>query len=143
MKVSALAGRLLYSLIFIILGPRNFQAAAIAAGASHGVPLAKLLVPLAGLLALLGGLSLAVGYHARLGALALVVFLVPVTLVMHDFWAVSDPAMRQLQLVMFLKNVSMLGAALIFVSTGAGAYSLDMRAAARRDHPGETTTVPA
>ena len=53
------------------------------------------------------------GYHARVGAVLVAVFQVPVTLALHRFWAETDPMMAQLQLAMFLKNVSMLGGALI------------------------------
>jgi uncharacterized membrane protein YphA (DoxX/SURF4 family) len=65
------------------------------------------------------------GYQARVGALLLVLFLVPVTLVMHPFWAVSDPAMFPLQLTWFVRNVLMLGAALWIAKVGAGSLSLD------------------
>jgi putative oxidoreductase len=52
-------------------------------------------VPLSGVLAVAGGLSIALGYRAKLGGWALVAFLVPVTLAMHQFWNISDPMMRQ------------------------------------------------
>jgi putative oxidoreductase len=44
---------------------------------------------------------------------------------MHNFWAVPDPTMRQLQMVMFMKNLGLVGAALTFMVHGAGALSLD------------------
>jgi uncharacterized membrane protein YphA (DoxX/SURF4 family) len=56
---------------------------------------------------------------------------VPVTLMMHRFWAITDPMMRQMDLVMFLKNVGLVGGALMFVRFGAGEYSLDARIARR------------
>jgi putative oxidoreductase len=43
---------------------------------------------------------------------ALILFLVPVTLGMHQFWSIHDPAQRHIQFAMFAKNVSMLGAAI-------------------------------
>ncbi|MDB4959328.1 MAG: hypothetical protein JWO36_6897 [Myxococcales bacterium] len=132
MKPFALAGRILFSLIFIFAAFSHFDANTIAYAAAAGVPLAKLAVPASGILALLGGLSIALGYRARLGAAALVVFLVPVTVTMHNFWAISDPMMRQMQLVMFMKNVALLGGALFFAYAGAGALSLDARAEARK-----------
>ncbi len=89
------------------------------------MPAARVLVPLSGALALLGALSLLIGYQARLGAWLLVLFLLPVTLVMHNFWAATDPAVAQLQQVMFLKNLSMLGGALLLAHFGAGPLSLD------------------
>src|SRR5581483_11224771 len=90
-------------------------------------PLASLAVPASGILALLGGLSVALGFKARWGALALIAFLVPVTFMMHNFWAVTDPMMHQLQMANFMKNLALIGGALTFAVRGAGAYSLDAR----------------
>src|SRR5712664_3854667 len=68
-----------------------------------------------------------IGYRAKLGAWLIVLFLIPVTLMMHKFWTVSDPMMAQIQMVMFMKNVSMLGGALLISQFGAGPFSLDAR----------------
>ena len=57
----------------------------------------------------------------------MVLFLVPVTLVMPNFWAVKDPMMAQMQTAMFMKNVAMIGAALLISHFGAGPLSLDAR----------------
>ena len=92
-----------------------------------GVPAANLLVPASGLLALAGALSILLGYRAKIGAWLLVLFLVPVTLAMQNFWAVRDPMMAQVQMAMFLKNVSILGGALLISQFGAGPLSLDSR----------------
>jgi len=127
-----LPGRVLFALIFVIASWGHFSRAEAAYAASQGVPLATLLVPLSGFLTLGGGLSVALGYRARLGAAVLVVFLVPVTWMMHPFWNVSDPDLMQTQQVMFLKNVSMLGAALLLVHFGSGPGSLDGRRARGR-----------
>jgi putative oxidoreductase len=124
-------GRALYGLIFILAGPTHFSSGTIHYAASHGVPLAQISVPIAGIIAMLGGLSVLIGYRARLGALLIIVFLIPVTLAMHDFWAVADPRMAQLQMAMFLKNVSMLGGALLIAYFGAGPVSADEHAAKR------------
>jgi len=119
-----LVGRLLFGGIFLMAGLNHFQPAAIQYAAHSGVPFAGLLVPASGLLAAIGALSILTGYRARLGAWLLVAFLVPVTLVMHAFWNVSDPMMRQFQMAMFMKNLSMLGAALLITQVGAGSLGL-------------------
>ena len=119
-----LLGRILYSAIFILSGPNHFKAQTIGYAAAQGVPLASIAVPLSGIIALLGGLSIALGYRARLGAWLIVLFLVPVTLMMHRFWGLSDPQVAQLQLAMFIKNVALLGAALIIARVGSGPLSL-------------------
>jgi putative oxidoreductase len=93
--------------------------------AQQGVPIAGLLVPLSGVIALAGALSVLLGYRARIGAGLLVLFLVPVTVMLHNFWAVADPMMAQMQQVMFLKNLSMLGGALLIAHFGAGPLSVD------------------
>jgi len=113
--------------IFLKSAPNHFTPAYAAAAAQHGVPMASILVPLSGVLALLGGLSVLLGYRARIGAWMLVLFLVPVTLMMHNFWA-APPQMAQMQQGMFLKNLAMLGGALMMTYFGAGPVSLDARA---------------
>jgi putative oxidoreductase len=120
-----LAGRILFSAIFLLASGGHFSRQTIAFAGSQGVPLAGIAVPLSGIVALAGGLSILLGYRARLGAWLLVLFLVPVTFAMHAFWAVSDPMMAQIQQVMFLKNLSLLGAALLITQVGSGPLSLD------------------
>jgi putative oxidoreductase len=125
MKITTLVGRILFSLLFIMSAAGNFKPETIAYAASAGVPLANLAVPASGILALLGGLSIMLGYKARWGGIALVAFLAPVTVMMHNFWAVTDPMMHQMQFVNFMKNLGLIGGALMFVVNGAGAFSLD------------------
>ena len=116
-------------------------AALVSLGASTAIPLViravidgpitqrrpGLLVPLAGLIALAGGLSIALGFHAKAGAWLLVLFLVPVTLTMHRFWAEKDPMLIQMQQVNFLKNLALLGGVLLIGQFGAGPMSVDAR----------------
>jgi putative oxidoreductase len=125
MRYIVLAGRVLFVLIFIIATPRHFSHEGIQHAADLGAPLASVLVPLSGVMAILGGLSVAIGYKARWGAWLLVAFLVPVTLVMHSFWRVQDPELHRVQVSMFGKNLSMLGAALLLTQFGAGPVSVD------------------
>lgn len=129
-------GRALFSAIFISSAFSHFSPEVIGYARQTGVPLANLAVPASGVIALLGGLSILLGYRARIGAWLIVVFLVPVTVMMHNFWAVSDQAMAQMQLAMFMKNASMLGGALLIAYFGAGPLSLDAYLARDR---GETT----
>jgi putative oxidoreductase len=118
-------GRLFFAVIFLMAGANHFNKQTIGYAASQGVPLAALAVPLAGVLAIVGGLSILLGYRAKLGAWLIVLFLIPVTLMMHKFWTVTDPMMAQIQMILFMKNVSMLGGALLISHFGAGPFSLD------------------
>ncbi len=118
----------MFSLIFLLSVPNHFKHETVAYAAAAGVPLADVAVPMAGLFALLGGLSIALGYRARSGGIALLVFLVPVTCFMHKFWGVADAQQHQMQMINFMKNVALMGGAIHFIAMGAGAYSLDARA---------------
>ena len=120
-------GRFFFALIFLLAGANHFNKQTIAFSASQGVPLASIAVPLSGAVAIVGGLSILLGYRAKLGACLIVLFLIPVTLMMHKFWTVTDPIMAQMQMILFMKNVSMLGGALLISQFGAGPFSLDAR----------------
>jgi putative oxidoreductase len=86
-------------------------------------------------LELAGAISLLTGWRARAGAVALIAFLVPVTLVFHAFWAAHGPE-AQLQTAQFLKNVAIGGGLLAILAAGPGAVSVDARR--RRAAPGGT-----
>lgn len=124
MNFIVLLGRICYSLIFILSAFGHFSSGTIAYATAEGVPMASLLVPATGVLILLGGLSILLGYRAKLGAWLLVLFLVPTSLMMHKFWGLSDPGAAMIQQIMFLKNVSMLGAAFLIAYFGSGPLSL-------------------
>jgi putative oxidoreductase len=125
MKSIALLGRILLSLIFITTILGHFSEQMIEFAAAQGVP--SIAVPLSGVIATVGGLSVALGYKAKWGARLLILFLAPVTLMMHNFWAIQDPMMSQVHYAMFMKNLSMLGGALFISYFGAGPLSLDAR----------------
>lgn len=125
--ITVVLARVCFASIFLLMGWRHFLSQTVAYAASQGVPMASILVPFSGVLAVLGGLSILLGYRAKIGAWLIVLFLIGVTPKMHAFWAVGDPMMHQIQLIMFLKNVSMLGGALLITQWGSGPLSLDGR----------------
>ncbi|MCG5051616.1 MAG: DoxX family protein [Myxococcales bacterium] len=127
-------GRVLLSLIFVLGGVSKVVgfAATTELLRVEGVPTPALFLALAIVAELAGGLSLMTGSFARLGALVLVLYLIPVTLIMHDFWNLGGLE-RQMQLVNFLKNLSVMGGLLMVVGAGAGAPSVDNRVQGRID----------
>ncbi len=127
MHIIALLGRILYSAIFILSSFGHFMPSTIEFAASHGVPYANVLVPLSGIIALLGGLSILLGFKARYGAWLIVIFLIPVTAMIHQFWTIEDPMAAKMQMAMFMKNLSMLGGALLIAYFGSGPLSLDKK----------------
>ena len=124
MKKLNITGRILFALIFLLSGINHFSPATIAYAASQGVPMAGIFVPLFGLIAIVGAVSIMVGYPGRIGALLIIVFLVPVTAFMHQFWSVNDPIMHQIQFTNFMKNLALLGGAVMLLVRGTepGAY---------------------
>ncbi len=120
-------GRALFAAAFVLFAPGNFSQEGIAWAASQGVPFPRVLVPLAGVISLAGGLSVILGYRAKIGAWLLILFLVPVNGFMHNFWAVKDPMMASFQSGFFVANLSRIGAALLIAYFGPGPLSLDAR----------------
>lgn len=117
-------GRTLFAAIFIMTAFTHMQPASIGYAKQAGLPASGLLVPASGILAGLGGLSVALGFHASIGAALIALFLIPVTLKMHNFWAMKDPMMARMHMAMFMKNVSMLGATVLIMYFGSGPFSI-------------------
>lgn len=127
MSLIVLLGRILYALLFILASFSHFSQDMIHYAASHAVLFPSFLVPASGILALLGGISILIGYKARLGAWFIVIFLIPVTFMMHRFWSVIDPAAAEIEKIMFMKNLALLGTALILSYFGSGPLSIDRK----------------
>jgi len=123
-RFGPLVGRFLLGLIFVIAGWGKIMAYSGTAGymASKGMPLVQLLLPLTILLELGCGLMLVLGWHARWAAFAIFLFIIPTTLIFHNFWAVP-PAQMQNQMNNFLKNLAIMGGMLYVIVYGSGPMS--------------------
>ena len=121
----SLLGRILITVVFFVSVPAHFGPVDLRYAMAAGVPMAKFVVPATGLLALIGSISVLLGYRAKLGAWLLVLFLVPVTLTMHQFWNTKDAMLGQLQMGMFIRNLAIVGGALMISQFGPGPWSLD------------------
>ena len=82
-----------------------------------------------------GSLSIIVGFKARMGAGLLFVFRVLATFFFHDFWTLDDPQEQQMQMIPFMKNLSMMDAMFFIVANGSGPMSLDAKLASRSGEP--------
>jgi len=122
-----LAGRILISLIFIMSGlGKVFQFdGQVAYAASQGVPLASLAIIISIIAELAAAAMIVFGYKARLGAFILLLWMIPVSLMMHAFWNIEDPMAQQMNMIMFMKNLSMMGAMLLIMSFGPGPKSIN------------------
>ncbi|MGB7212599.1 MAG: DoxX family membrane protein [Gemmatimonadales bacterium] len=108
-------GRVLFAAFFLNSAYGHFKNVEMMAGysASKGIPAPKLAVLGTGTLLLLGGLGIILGIAVQWALLCLVVFLVPVSFMMHAYWKVTDPAARMSERMNFLRNVALLGAVLM------------------------------
>jgi len=127
-RITPLLGRILLALTFLVSGFGKIGGWNETAGymASKGMPLVPLFLVAGILLEIGGGLSVLLGFRARLGAAALIVFLIPATFIFHNFWALEGMD-QQINMIMFMKNLSILGGLLLVVAFGPGPISIDNR----------------
>jgi uncharacterized membrane protein YphA (DoxX/SURF4 family) len=118
MAQAFLIGRILVGCYYLFSAAHHFTATDTLAryAAMHAVPMPHLAVLVAGVLLGVAGLSLLLGLYPEVGVAALVLFFVPVTFVMHAFWADADPTMRQIDIINFSKNIGLLGSSLMFLA---------------------------
>lgn len=112
MEALIVIGRLLIGSLFFSSGVGHLTqlAGTTAYAESKGVPAPRRAVIVSGVAFAAGGLSIILGIWGDLGALLLIVCLVPTTVLMHDFWAIDDPNAKQNEMANFMKNVSVIGA---------------------------------
>ncbi len=125
-SVVPLIGRILISPIFIIAGIAkivNFSTITGYAAGAH-LPLPAVAIACAAAIQLLGGLAILVGFRAKFAAWIVFLFLIPATLVLHNFWAMAGPE-RTVNIGHFETNLAIMGGLLILAAFGPGAYSVD------------------
>lgn len=136
--IATVLGRIMLATIFLMsaVGNKipNFSGVA-EYMASEGVPAPKLLLFGAIVFLVAGSLSVILGLKARLGAGLLFVFLLLATYFFHDFWTLSDPHESEMQMIQFMKNLSMMGAMLFIMANGSGPLSLDSKLASGAASP--------
>ncbi|MGQ4556270.1 DoxX family membrane protein [Halobellus sp. GM3] len=121
--IAFLAGRVLFGAVLAFMGLNHFMNAEGMAGYAEakGVPAARFSVVFSGGMLLFGGLGIALGAFPALAAGAVALFLVVSTPAMHDFWAVPEDQ-QQAEMTNFLKNVALLGGALVFLALSGTAW---------------------
>lgn len=123
-----LVGRILLALIFVLSGFgkiggwQGYKAIMV----SRGVPLVTVALVVSIIVEIAGGLSLFAGFKARVWSFILFLYLIPVSLTMHNFWAYAG--MERLdQQIHFMKNISIMGGLLMVAAFGPGRLSVDAR----------------
>jgi putative oxidoreductase len=116
-----LIGRILFSLMFLLpalnkiinfAGTQQYMA-------SKQMPVTALLLVCAIAMLLFGTFSIGVGYKSKIGAVVLIIFLIPATLIFHS--DLTD----QNQFIHFLKNIALIGGLLMIFVNGTGELSLE------------------
>ena len=94
--------------------------------ASKGLPMVEVLLAITIVIEIGAALMIIAGFKARLGATALFLWMLPVTFLFHNFWAM--PADQQMiQQIMFMKNLGLMGGMLYIMAFGSGPVSVDKK----------------
>jgi putative oxidoreductase len=123
-----LVGRILIGMIFLLSGLSKIGGFAGTAGwmTSKGVPMAEVLLAITMVIEIGASAMIISGFKARLGAAALFLWMIPVTFVFHNFWSMPA-AEQQIQMIMFMKNLGLMGGMLYIMAFGSGPMSLDRK----------------
>lgn len=118
METIFIIGRILFGGFFVIMGMNHFMKLGNMTmyASSKNVPASKLAVIVGGLFLLLGGLGIIFWTYLDIAILLLVIFLIVVSLFMHNFWAIPDPQQKMVEMTNFLKNMAFVGSLLILLS---------------------------
>ena len=119
----AIAGRVLFTLIFFLSGITHFTSLAdYAALMPSAIPFRAFWVMISAVVELVGALLIVSNRYPRLGGWLIAIFLIPVTVTVHGVAMVNaaDAQMRAIQTSFFLKGVAMTGAALLITQLGVG-----------------------
>ena len=129
-SIVPLIGRVLISIIFIVSGLTKIGMFSMMTGyvAAKGLPLPPVCLGIAAAIEVFGGLAVLLGFRSRIAAWVLFAYLIPTTVVFHNFWAWTGEAAMDAQ-VHFFKNVAIMGGLLFLTAFGAGAYSIDNKRA--------------
>lgn len=127
-QFSPLAGRILISIIFIMSGIGKITGFAGTAGwmTSKGLPMADVLLGASIVIELGAAAMIVLGFKARWGAAALLLWMIPVTLAFHSYWT-YPAAEQQMQSIMFFKNLGLMGGMLLIMGFGSGPFSLNRK----------------
>jgi putative oxidoreductase len=116
-----ITARILFTLIFFLSGITHFTSMQSYIGLMPApIPFRAFWVAISGVVELAGAAMILLNYRPRLGAWLIVVFLVPVTIVVHGtaMLTLPDPVMRAVNVSMFLKGLAMLACALFITQFG-------------------------
>ena len=113
--------RILFTLIFFLSGITHFTSMQSYIDLMPAaIPFRAFWVAISGVVELCGAAMILLNYRPRLGGWLIVIFLVPVTIVVHGtaMLTLPDPLMRAINVSMFLKGLAMIACALFITQFG-------------------------
>ena len=115
-EIIFLIGRLLLGGFFLLMSMNHFTQTKMLTdyATSKKVPYPQLAVIFAGLLLVIGAVTFILGVYPQIGILAITLFFIPTTLMMHDFWNVPKEQKMQ-EKINFLKNMALEGAVVMLL----------------------------
>lgn len=118
MLTIAILGRIIFGAYFLYAGLNHFmnEKAMTGYAKSKGVASARLAVLVTGAMLVIGGLGILLNTHVSEAAVLLLVFMIPTTFMMHNFWKSGDAMHRMNERVSFLKNLALIGALLMLLA---------------------------
>ena len=127
-RYGPLVGRVLLALIFILASINKITGFDGTVGyiEAYGLPMAQVAAIIAIVVELGGGIMIVVGWKARWASAALFIFVLIASVVFHAFWAVEADQV-QLQNIMFMKNIAIMGGLLYIMVHGSGPISVDRK----------------
>ncbi len=133
-SLAAVSGRIFLSLIFLFsaFGKMTDWSTFAHYMQAKGMVMVPLFLVGAIIFEVVGGLSVLLGFYGRVGAVLLIIFLIPTTLIFHNFWAV-EAAEQMNQMQHFLKNVAIMGGLFVVAALGTDGWSVDRLIRRRRE----------
>lgn len=118
MEYIFLLARVVFGGYFIMAAFNHLRNSDMLAGyaGSKNVPSPKAAVIASGIIALLGGLGIVLGVYVNLAVFLVLIFLIPITFMVHNFWKAPTPEARQMDRIQFQKNIALMAGALAFLA---------------------------
>lgn len=118
MDIAFLIGRIVLGYFYYSSAMNHFSHPGVISGYAgyKGVPIPKLATWVSGVLLMIGALSIITGLYPVIGVIALALFFLPVSFMIHNYWTIKDPMAAMGEKVNFRKNMALLASALMFLA---------------------------
>lgn len=115
LNIAFVLGQVLFGGYFLFAGLSHFRnmSGMTAYASAKGIPVPKLAVVVTGVMLVVGGLGIIVNIYSAIALALIILFLLGVTFVMHNFWSMPDSDQKMVQKLFFARNIGLLGASLM------------------------------